>query len=56
MDIDLETGEEAEKIKEINHEAVGESITLEKIGNDWKVIYANLNFMGGTTPTQNNVM
>lgn len=56
MDIDLENGEETEKIKEINHDAASESITLEKIGNDWKVIYANLNFMGGTAPTQNNVM
>lgn len=55
-EVNLETGEENEKIREINHDAVGESITLEKIGNDWKVIYANLNFMGGTNPDQNNVM
>ena len=55
-EINLETGEETEKIREINHDAAGESITLEKIGNDWKVIYADLNFMGGTTPDQNNVM
>lgn len=55
-DINLETGEMEEKIKEIHHEAAGESITLEKIGNDWKVVYADLNFMGGSTPTQNNIM
>lgn len=43
-DINLETGESSEKIRENTFEVEDESITLEKKDGTWKIVYANLQY------------
>ncbi|MBP3502775.1 MAG: hypothetical protein J6K42_04805 [Clostridia bacterium] len=43
-DINLETGEPSEKIRENTFEVEDESITLEEKDGTWKIVYANLQY------------
>ena len=43
-DINFETGEMTEKLKEQSFDIQGETITLKKVDGKWKVVYANLAF------------
>lgn len=43
-DINLETGEPSEKIRENTFEVQDESITLEEKDGTWKIVYANLQY------------
>lgn len=43
-DVNLETGESSEKIRENTFELQGETITLENKDGNWKVVYANLHY------------
>ena len=53
MSVDPETGEQTEKVGEIRHNAQDESIVLEKSGNEWKIVYSNLNYIGGGSSNNN---
>lgn len=46
-DVNAETGETTEKIRENTFEAQDESITLEKKDGTWKIVYANLQYQDG---------
>lgn len=48
-DINLETGETSEKIRENVFEVQNESITLEKKDGTWKIVYANLQYQDGNS-------
>ena len=43
-DYDQETGEPTEKVKENTYELQGESMTLEKVDGNWKVVFADLQY------------
>ena len=43
-DYDEENGEQSEKVKENYYDIQGETITLEKVDGNWKVVYANLQY------------
>lgn len=45
-DVNMETGEQQERIKEDSYDKVTDTITLEKKDGKWKVVYSNLDFGG----------
>lgn len=44
LDVNIETGEKQEKVKENNCEVEGDMITLEKKDGKWKVVYSNFDY------------
>ncbi|MBR2705091.1 MAG: hypothetical protein IKE91_06465 [Clostridia bacterium] len=44
MDVNTETGESKERVKEDTIEGIRDTITLEKKDGKWKVVYSDLNF------------
>ena len=44
LDENFETGEKEEKEKEKSFDTTYEEMTLEKVDNKWKVVYANLQY------------
>ena len=44
IDVNVETGEKQERVKESNVEGIRDTITLEKKDGKWKVVYSELNF------------
>lgn len=44
IEINIETGEQSEKVRENVYDCKGESITLEKKDDGWKIVYANLDY------------
>lgn len=45
-DVNMETGEQQERIKEDSYDKIIDTITLEKKDGKWKVVYSNLDFGG----------
>lgn len=45
-DVNAENGEITEKSSEVAYDLKGDTIILEKVNDDWKVVYSNLKFAG----------